>query len=524
MAEKKFFRVTEWIFAVAVMIVILVDLVLDNRFYYVCKNNCVVPNLAFFIVFLIIFTIIFFNGKIRSDKAVKAAEPGDFKVMMNVLKILTVLLFGASVYYAALIYFETGWDCRSIVIMAQDMAFNGAHILDEHYFSLYPNNVFLTGIFAGILIVVKSIGIKAVYFPLIIVGCLLVSLTGYFFADCVRILTGKKPLVVIFWILYVILTGLSPWVSIPYSDTYSIFFPTFAVWLFLRKKPKSFSVSWLFITLTLFIGYFIKPTVILTFIVLLFFEIFHFFATIRSNGAGKNILKALLFVVVVSIGTISAFLLRSGMERITGFEPDETRSVTPAHYFMMGLNEEYGGAYNQGDVNRSFAYETVEERNKEDMIEAGRRIISMLPVRIFKFEAQKMLTNFNDGTYGWGNEGDFYWTYYERDDAPAVFLRSLVYHIGDNHDIYVAIMQGFWFITLCMCALTVLKRRDDPDYRENAIMIVMLAIMCFLTVFEARARYLYLYSPIIYMVAAVGMNRLLSLKTRTDTNEEFFDK
>ena len=63
--------------------------------------------------------------------------------------------------------------------------------------------------------------------------------------------------------------------------------------------------------------------------------------------------------------------------------------------------------------------------------------------------------------------------------------------------------------TLCMAALMILKGRRNRDYRETAIMVVMLAIMSFLMVFEARARYLYLYSPVIYMVAAMGINRLI---------------
>ena len=510
MAENKLYRVLEWIFAVILILVIAVDVVLDNRFYYVCKNNCIVPNIVFLIVFLMFAVMIYFHGRRKRLKRadIPQAAPTHFVNIMNVIKVLTVILFVAEVFYAYEIYFETGWDCKSIVTASQALCFDGVKIADAHYFSLYPNNVFLAGIFAGILKAVYMCGIDAVYFPLIIVGCILVSITGYFFADCVRILTGKKYLIVLFWILYVALTGLSPWVSIPYSDTYSIFFPTFAIWLFLTKTDKNYVSSWFFITFSCFIGYFIKPTVILTLMVLVAFEVLHFFFNLKSYGK-KAFLKAVVFVLCIAVAAVCSLACRYGVNKATGFTPDETRSVTPVHYFMMGLNEEYGGAYNQGDVNRSFAYSTVEERNREDMKEAVSRIKGMLPFRIFKFEAQKALTNFNDGTYAWGNEGDFYWTYYENDSKSAVFLRSLVYHIGENHDIYVAVTQGFWFVTLCMAALMMLKGRRNGDYRETAIMVVMLAIMSFLMVFEARARYLYLYSPVIYMVAAMGINRLI---------------
>lgn len=511
MGENKFYRIIEWIFSVILLGVLLVLLVLDNRWYYVYQNKCVVPNFVFLLSFIAVAALIYHLCNVYKKKHADKPQPAptNLKRTMKVIGVLTVVLFVVQIIYAWEIYFETGWDCREIVTAAQGLCYEGTAIADSHYFSIYPNNVFLTGIFAGILKAVYMCGINANYFPLIIVGCLLVSLSGYFFADCVRMLTVRKGLIYIFWIVFVLMTGLSPWVSIPYSDTYSIFFPIFCVWLFLLKDDDNYLTCWFFITFTALVGYFIKPTVFLTLIVLLFFEVVNFLCNVKSNSKKMKWKRSVGLIATVFLAAFMAFFMRYGMEKVTGFTPDENKHFTAIHYLRMGMNEEYGGGYNQTDVNASASYATVSERNAGDFKEAMSRIKGMLPFRFVKFMAQKCLTNFNDGTYAWGNEGAFYWAYYDRENGLADFLRSYVYHIGEKHDTYVVFCQWIWFWNLCFACFILRKGRTQKDYRETAIITCMLAIMCFLMVFEARARYLYLYGPIIYLCGAMGMNRLL---------------
>ncbi len=511
MAESKFYRMIEWIYAIFVIGVLVVITVLDNNWYYIYKNDCKVPNIVFLVIFVIVAGIIVFArmSYIESHKEIPQPAPMKLQDSMKMIGYLSIVLFLFQLFYAVAIWFETGWDCRELVTAAQDMALNGTPIGDSHYFSIYPNNVFLTGIFAGIIKGVSMCGIPAAYFPLIAIGCALVSATGYFFADCIRVLTARKSLMYLSWILYVILTGLSPWISIPYSDTYSIFFPTFCIWLYLTKDDKNYLPTWFSITVAAFVGYFIKPTVLLTFIVLFFFQIVHGASIRKSVPKMVRYKHTIGFLLTVLLGVTVAYAMKFGMEKITGFTPDENKHFTAAHYLMMGANYEYGGGYNQTDVNASASYATVAERNAGDIKEAARRIGEMFPFKLVKFASQKCLTNFNDGTYAWGNEGAFYWEYYERNDGFSKFVRSFIYHIGDRHDIWVAFCQAFWYVNLCFCALLCLKGRRHKNYKETAILTLMLAIMCFLMVFEARARYLYLYSPIIYMCGALGLNRLL---------------
>ncbi len=520
MFESRFYRVIEWIFATIMAFVLIVLLVLDNRHSYMYQNNCKVPNFVFLLIFAVIVLTTAVIKMRRHEKIAGRPQPApiNFQNTMKIIGILSSVLFIVQIVYTYEIFFETGWDCREIVTMAQALAFDGTPIADAHYFSIYPNNVFLTGLFAGILKLTHFCGIHLDYYPLIFIGCILVNISGYLFADCIRILTGRKGLIYLFWCVYVLLTGLSPWISIPYSDTYSIFFTTFLMWLFLTKDESNYFASWFFMTVTAFVGYFIKPTVLLIFMVIVFYSLFHFFLSKRDIPKKRRPQIMICSIAVIILGLAASYGMKYGMEKVTGFAPDENKQVTPIHYLMMGANYEYGGGYNQTDVNLSASYSTVKERNSEDLKEAFKRYKDMFPSKLAGFIAKKTLTNFNDGTFAWGNEGAFYWAYYERNDAVATFLRDYVYDphegytFGSKHGSYVAFCQCIWFLCLCSTALMVLKGRKKKDCNEMVVMTSMLAIMCFLMVFEARARYLYLYSPIIYMTAAMGWSRLLMNK------------
>jgi hypothetical protein len=59
-----------------------------------------------------------------------------------------------------------------------------------------------------------------------------------------------------------------------------------------------------------------------------------------------------------------------------------------------------------------------------------------------------------------------------------------------------------------MCACNLFGGIRKRTGRDTIVMISVLAIFCFVMVFEARARYLYLYTPLIYMAAATGVARL----------------
>ncbi len=529
MLMKWLCRISEWLAGLAVLFILYVNVKYGQRHYYLYSNGCAVPNRVYVGCFLVaaVFCIIlgyFLEKRNRLKTAPADALPGtEFMYsrpegLMQLRKVLIhvgIFLFVVQIWYADIVWFETGWDVHEVLTMAHSLAFEGGRIGDAHYFSMYPNNVFITGLFAGIWKIAALFGPVEDCFPLIVAGCLLVNLTGWFMADSVRMLTGHWVPVVLSYVLFVILFGVSHWITIPYSDTYSILFPTLAVWIFLRRSKKHLLGSWFAIAAISLTGMLIKPTVVMTLGILSFFAGTQFFAVWKKHDRADSLRMLSKYLAGITLGLVLALALRTGMRAAVGYEPDETRRFTMTHYLMMGLNRKYTGGYNQEDVNLSIGYGSVEERVRENLKEVNRRIEGMDPLTLKLFYYSKMLNNFNDGTFGWGHEGAFYWAFRQAESGFADYIRSYIYHEGSRHGRYVAFMQGVWILVLCCCAMLLLpgfRKKKDPAY--TAVTICMLAIFTFVMVFEARARYLYCYGPLILMTAVIALGRLVALGGR----------
>lgn len=529
-AENIIFRTLEGIIGLFFLGVIGVLLVADHRFYYMYKNQNIVPNLLFFVLFLCFSLRILLYVRVMRPLELKNFRTSKMNVWATrrVIFRLSLALFIVQIVFTWNIFFKTGWDCAELVGAAQRLAFEGQPIGDLHYFSIYPNNVFLVGLFAGILKITNFTRMLSDYYVLVLVGALLVTMAGFFMADLVRILTNSPKLVYSTWVIFAILTGLSPWVSVPYSDTYSIIFPILVVWLFVTRNDRNNAVSWFLITFFAFVGYFIKPTVILSFMVVVMVAFVHFVGTVVTRERDIALKRTISFAIGTALAIAIAFGSNMLIKSAVGFTPDENKSFTAFHYLMMGMNVDSGGGYNQWDANFSASAPDVATRNEQDFNEAMRRIEEMGLSRFASFMCQKILTNFNDGSFAWGFEGEFYWYIQDRDNHIAPVLRSYYYESGEYYYLFQLVSQAIWFMVLIGLTFSLISIFYATDYRYVVVRLCVFAIALFLLVFEARARYLYLYSPLIYTASALGMdahiNRIQTRELKRKRNATHISK
>lgn len=518
MKEKKLYRFIEFAGALVLIITLLVLIFIDNRFAYVYQSFCKIPNIVFAAVTGMILGGYYLLRKrgilpCKKGTSVHAEEMVSAKLRLKLerrnLILMSVVLFAVQLIVAWQIYFKTGWDCGKLVQMAQEVAFSYRDIGDDLYFSMYPNNVLLVAVFASVLRFTSFLGLNADYFPLVMIGCLLVNLAGFFMSDCIRQMTKKNWIALAAWLIYVVLAGLSPWISIPYSDTYSILFPVFCIWLYQNKTDKNQYLVWGCIGFSSWIGSYIKPTVILTLFVLIALELWHFLCTLEKRKASGQIRHLAVLAAVIFCSVLLAVGVNGLARHKMGWTPDETKKFTPAHYLMMGLNYKTGGTYDQWDVNYSAAASSVKERNAIAFSQAHYRISSMGVKGLSVHFVRKLLTNFNDGTFAWGNEGEFYWNLQEKKNSLSKVLRDYYYEDGSGYPVFQVVTQAAWILVMCLAALLGLKKGRGENQATAAVVLSIMAIGCFVMVFEARARYLFLYAPLFIIAAALGLERFL---------------
>lgn len=427
-------------------------------------------------------------------------------IILLILALSVAFLIG-QIYIIYNYYFFTDWDVPMIVECARESI--GVEFSDTvlKYFSQYPNNLFLVFIYAKIIQFVSLLGYaEHSYFAILILQCLITWVIGLQIFDVVRQLAQKDSMAFFAYDLYLFMVGLSPWISIPYSDSVGLFFPMTIVWLYIRKpeKQKYAILKWFFIALISYMGYKVKPQILIITIAIV---VVHCFIVLRKRRKFEKgiIKKSIAFLA----GFFCSVMLVSLATGSLGMELNEEKAFGLPHFFMMGMNEEAMGVWDEGDVNFSASFNTVDKRNKEDLKEAERRIKEMGAVGVIKHFCRKTLTNYNDGTFAWGYEGTFYMSVLpEKNNTISPLLRNIYYNrscIGKYYPVWCNVMQMVWISMLLLSVFSAFI----PKKREVAVlMLAIIGLTIFELLFEARARYLFTYVPIYIILGTIGIGKV----------------
>lgn len=437
------------------------------------------------------------------------------------VKAATVLLFFWQLYVVYNIFFMTGWDVGGKIIPGSLLLAEGnIEAFTEQfseYFSRNPNNIPLIVLYSLLFRINDAVGVWGTdnqLMCILSVNCLINSLTCYLTYKTACNLMGKKAALA-GYLFAVILVGLSPWISIPYTDSLALFFPVLILFLYSAKTGKRYRayVKYGLITFAGYMGYLFKPQVAIIVIAIALIEGLR----LLSEKKGRR-LKEYLTVCFVCLAALGlGWMISEQVFTIRGFEPDAQRALDAVHYFKMGQNAETGGTWSVDDINVSMYYTDRTERRWENLRAGLRRIRDFGPVGYVEFLAWKNLTNYNDGTFAWACEGNFYKEIYEPKNAAASpFLRNLYYTDGAYYGHYADTVQGIWLLVLLLCPCSLLLAGKNM-LRENSFpqLVLILALeglTIFELLFEARARYLYTYVPLFIILGMMGWERFMHLE------------
>lgn len=445
-----------------------------------------------------------------------------FRIMPASLILLAVQLF-----IAHRIYFETGWDAGENVMTDAWALAAGQGLSDTAagYYSMYPNNVLILFLEKTIFRICRLAGLDSLQHALfvpVVIQCVISSFTGWLVYGILRSLHGEreeaKPAAVFGWFLFVLLTGLSPWLVVVYTDSLSLFIPVLMFWLYLQAKKRGGRSGILCRILIFFLaywGYHLKATTAIAAIALLLaaiLDVLHELAGSTGKALKKTVwglgTNCILFLLVFAVSGILYGRMTAGL----GFALDPEKEFTFRHYLMMGWNRESTGTFNFEDVDRSMFINDYEYRNDEDLTEAKRRIRQMLPWDVIPFQAAKTLVNFHDGTFSYGVEGNFYMVTFDSDSSLTRRLRNVFWDTGTGYAYLAVTEQGIWITVLALCLangiLQVKRRRKNGTASGLLAPIMIVGIFMFTELFEARARYLYIYAPVFIISASMGFGML----------------
>lgn len=401
--------------------------------------------------------------------------------------------------------FYTDWDASILVTATVEGV--GPH---ADYFSQYPNQLFLLGVFSAIAHLFTDMAYGNVYLALVVGGCICLAIATACIALVAHKIAGDRAGIAAF-LLTAALVGLSPWMLVPYSDSYGILCPALGLatyTLVARRAPRMAGVSFFGI-----IGYFIKPTSIFILVAVVVVEVTRIFVKRgkETKGPARRVKPFAISVASVALGALLAFALNAAAASPYQSHLDQRRSLGLAHYLMIGSNYESNGRWTEEDYALSSSIDEPQERAAKNIEIWQERLTTLGPAGAVKLFLRKTLNNYLDGTFWWEGEGLFYREVVGESAAIKDFFnigyeKNWIAGSTQNPTPYFTIAQAVWFATLLGCIAGALRRR--PTNAECAAYASIFAVSIFLVVFECRARYLFLYAPYFTLLAVLGWQEL----------------
>lgn len=419
---------------------------------------------------------------------------------------MSVLLLAVQVFISYHIYFFAGWDPSIVVGMSYYIAAGEQTVGDFWYYSQYTNQIAVTAVLAWIQELPCFMGYNGLaYYTCILVDCVLINLAGVFAALSLRRLTGSGTAAIAAYAVFAVLVGISPWIVVPYTDTYSILFPSLIFYLYLLARDAK--TKWTEMLLWFFIGFLgrfgmmIKPTCGMVFLAIMVMEI------VRLAGEKKpGRLSVLKHMGMVSAAMVILVGVNRVMTDYTGCILNKDIRLTYTHYLMMGLNEETAGAYNSDDYGFSSSQPTVEERQRANLEVVRERLKEYGAGGYLYFLVRKTLTNYNDGTFSWWMEGGFHMKNSSKYETLLTQRLRRLFYGGTDWNLYFGSFEHtVWLGVLGLLLGIFLMKPGRMRSPESIMLLSLLGSFAFVTLFEARGRYLYCMSPVYVMCAGYGL-------------------
>lgn len=470
---KKFIRILYLIIITYILLVIFLPI---NKDYLLFREAPVIPNIITLLITIIpVFLLVKYNKKITNN---------NYKKILIILSVITFIL---QIIVIKNTFFHTDWDVKTI----RDIILNNT-IKENYYLTKYPNTLLYLAIikaYMNIPIIGKH------HFILLIINALLVNISGLIAAFTIKRFTNNFYSI-IGYIFLSIITILSPWINIPYSDTFVIIIPILLIYIY-TKEIKT-SKDYLFIGILSILGYYLKPTSFIVFISIIIISIIDIIN--KKKSFNKKV------IITVLLGMFISYSFCNISIKLTGFKPyKNVKSFGIIHYIKMGQNNETYGLYNSEDVKVS---DQKGQRNDIKIIKE--RIEERSLIEQFNFLQVKTLLNFNDGTFAWGREGAvFYYKILAKKTKVSSLFQNYFYNYKKYNYIFRLITQTIWILILFLSLFTGIKNYKE---KNTIIYLSLIGIILFLSLFESRARYVYCYSPIFVTAAMIGLNNLRTRK------------
>ena len=235
-----FYRIINLLFVMMMLGILIINFFIGGKREYFTKKTFLSSNIKLFIIGFIILTFltILYNKFIK-----KYIEKLKKKQMNFLLAFYFIIVFIMQILIIKKILFLTGWDVL-VLRESSELLVNGAKLNNGYgtYFMTYPNNLFLLFLYVILKKVALFLSINP-NFLLAIVSAFSVNVSCLLITKIVYKMTNNRNLSIVCIFFCTIFLLFSPWIIIPYSDTFAMLITTGILFVYLNKNDINNYVS-----------------------------------------------------------------------------------------------------------------------------------------------------------------------------------------------------------------------------------------------------------------------------------------
>ena len=410
-----------------------------------------------------------------------------------------------TVYYSAMEIVEQGKV--STEINAQTACYYFTKGPNSEYFVIYPNNLFLltllTGFYKLLSLFGFSLGNGAALYAGVLLNVLFITLSALGGFLLARRLYGNGA-ALLYLILSCLFAGFYSNSYRFYTDTLSLPFVTFSLYAYSfvdGKKPwkKSF-LPLLFTGVTVSLGILMKGSVV---ILLTAFLIHLLLCNGRNKERTARLQKGPLYALLLLLCFLSVnglFGLYKKNCPYIDYSREEELTFPVTHWIMMAFGG--SGGYSQADFEYTASFPGKAQKQAANVEKIKERLAGFSsPAGFLAFELAKTEGTWGDGKFA--QENHLAW---KEDKGP---IYDWILPDGPFYPIFSVYITVFLFLLYSLFLLSAFFGlfQRQADY-GTLLCIILTGVILFFSIWETRSRYLLNMTPVFFLFALSGLERL----------------
>ncbi|MCM1246093.1 MAG: hypothetical protein NC293_10675 [Roseburia sp.] len=423
------------------------------------------------------------------------------KIVAAFLGIMLIL----QIVFGYFLEITPNWDFANIYQGAISWAETGVFPNPSDYFYLFPNNLGGMSLLAIVFKIVSIFGIHNYSMAAMVTNAILnILMMLLCFYICKKLVSVKTAI----FVLYIFMVSLPSYLgaAVFYTDVLTMIFPVLFYFLYLKlrdtEKRKWQILYLVFMGLTAWIGMTIKFTVVIIAIAIVIELLLRF--------EFKRLFLGVIVIAAIYAACNFCFYNMIYSHHLSQ-KVCEQKKLPPTHWIMMGLQGE--ADYNAEDVAFSTGFSSVEERDSAIAARIKQRISDYGVSGMIDLMTRKAVKCFSDGTY---ELTAFFYHGMARQTALNDYVTSSGTHYEQYQKLCSGIYLGFFLIMILggFSNIYTYKKGDRVSPAYITPFLSIFGLLLFLVMWEAHARYITNYIPMIYICAATSMEFLSKIRVR----------